>query len=706
MNISPRLLSLVCLGTMLLAAKAETYSYADLVNRLTDLKALATPPPTGEKTSLASSYDRRSRYDATNDRYIDWDANGDAEGTDGDNVVLAEIRGPGCIFRTWTATAKAGHVKIYLDGNTNPAVDFPFTAYFDGSQEPFNRPALVYKTNADGYDNYTPIPFQKTCRIVAEKGWGNYYHFNYTQFPPKTVLPTFHLPLSSADAKALDHANELLYHSGQNPNLVSPTDQVIRQPVMAEPGKTTLIYDGFGSGAITGLRVKFKLPSDIEAKRTLLRQLALRITWDNQSQPAVWSPLGDFFGTPAGTLPFDSFTTGLGKDGYWYSYWYMPFGSHATLSVDNDGAAAVPMDWEITRAQLTQNSDNLLRFHAKWHRDAFLPKRADRKVDWTLLTTRGRGRYVGTQLHVFNARGEWWGEGDEKFFVDGEKFPSTFGTGSEDYFGYAWGNPDLFSKPFHGQAYTEHDISGFRCPTLNGGHISNFRWHISDNLPFQNGFEGALEKYIPNNQSTLYAAVVYWYLDRSGTDPYPIVPVNERVGYCVRPPVYHALNVIEAAELTWLNPTRASSPAAPDRGTAHIYGAGSFQIPNHVASNDSFRRVMIKGFGSKVEFSGLKVEKAGKYNLKARIFKMVQSGIFQFSVDGTPLGSPLDLYASRSIKESALSSDGIVDIGKMELAAGDHSLSIVLVGRNEHANADRFDRFQCCLDYVKLEPVQ
>ena len=74
-----------------------------------------------------------------------------------------------------------------------------------------------------------------------------------------------------------------------------------------------------------------------------------------------------------------------------------------------------------------------------------MPK--DRWPDWIMLRTEGRGRFCGVSLHVWNPRGGWWGEGDEKFFVDGEKFPSTFGTGSEDYFGYAWGCPSLFQKP-------------------------------------------------------------------------------------------------------------------------------------------------------------------------------------------------------------------------------------------------------------------
>ena len=92
-----------------------------------------------------------------------------------------------------------------------------------------------------------------------------------------------------------------------------------------------------------------------------------------------------------------------------------------------------------------------------------------------MLHTQGRGRFVGVELHVWNPRGGWWGEGDEKFYIDGEKFPSTFGTGSEDYFGYAWCNPTEFQNCYHNQT---------RNPN-NRGHISVNRWHITDNLPFQ-----------------------------------------------------------------------------------------------------------------------------------------------------------------------------------------------------------------------------
>ena len=178
-------------------SSAKTLTYRDLFNRLTDLSQLAVLPAAGEQYAQWSSYDRASRYDATTGKYVHWDANADGSGIirkEGDHVVMAEMKGPGCIWRIWSATPEQGHVKIYLDDQPEPAVDMPFKDYFDGKHAPFNFPSLSYNLSAvgsSGQNLYLPIPYQKSCKVVAEKGWGNYFHFGYATYPPGTVVPTF-----------------------------------------------------------------------------------------------------------------------------------------------------------------------------------------------------------------------------------------------------------------------------------------------------------------------------------------------------------------------------------------------------------------------------------------------------------------------------------------------------------------------------------
>jgi hypothetical protein len=157
----------------------RTYTYVDLVRRLTDLQDLAVLPQPGERMAQWSSYDRASRYDAATGKYVRWDANGDGNGfirQEGDQIVMAEMDGPGCLFRIWSAAPKEGHVRIYLDGASEPAVDLPFMGYFDGKNAPFTRAAMVH-TVATGWNNYTPIPYQKSCKNRGGQKLGRVFPF-------------------------------------------------------------------------------------------------------------------------------------------------------------------------------------------------------------------------------------------------------------------------------------------------------------------------------------------------------------------------------------------------------------------------------------------------------------------------------------------------------------------------------------------------
>ena len=114
-------------------AEPVELSHADLVSRMIDLEGLAVLPLPGERGAMCSTYDRKSAYDEATGKYIDWSANGDQSGfirKEGDNKVIAEMEGPGCIWLIHASTANANHVKIYVDGAAEPVVDLPFGQYF------------------------------------------------------------------------------------------------------------------------------------------------------------------------------------------------------------------------------------------------------------------------------------------------------------------------------------------------------------------------------------------------------------------------------------------------------------------------------------------------------------------------------------------------------------------------------------------------
>ncbi len=368
-----------------------------------------------------------------------------------------------------------------------------------------------------------------------------------------------------------------------------------------------------------------------------------------------------------GADKFSSLPVGLTDDGTFYSYWYMPFARKAHVEVGNDGPAPVAMEWEISSAPLTQPVEKLARFHAKWHRDAFLPTRPDRKIDWTLLTTQGRGRFVGTHLHGWSPKPGWWGEGDDKFFVDGEKFPSTFGTGSEDYFGYAWSSAGHFSRPYHNQILNEY----------NAGHFDDNRWHIADSVPFATSFEADIEKYFSNERPTLYAAEVFWYLAADGTDPYPPLPVSDRLGWWKPREVHHEPDAIEAESLLPATGARLQN--------MREYGDGW--------SGDQ-QLIWVAGqTGQTLELT-LPNQTAGQYRVLVGYTKAPDFGIVQANLGGMNVGQPVDLYDGRvSIHEPA-------DLGLMTLPAGKPVLKLTITGKNDKARGTKVG-----VDYFKLVPA-
>jgi len=652
----------------------ERITYIDLINRLTDLEGLATLPIQGEKCAQWSSYDRRSKYNETTDQYIDWSANNDGNGVireENGEFVFAEMDGPGVIWRIWSAKAGSGHVKIYLDGNQKPAVDLPFNQYFNCENEPFTRSALVHQT-AKGLNCYIPIPYQKSCKITAEPGWGVYYHFTYASYPKGTILPTFKRELSFSEAEALDRANEILLNCGASPANRHIGEITEQRSVMVSPGSTKRVIQLEGKRAITALKVKIDLP-EYPQGRDVLRELAFRIYWDGESKPSVWAPLGDFFGTAPGENKYKSLPMGMTEDGF-YCNWYMPFDTRAIIELTNDGCKEREVFFTITHAPLSRPIEELGRFHAKWHRDAFLPNRKDRWPDWTLLTTKGRGRFCGVMLHVWNPKGEWWGEGDEKFFIDGEKFPSTFGTGSEDYFGYAFCCPNLFHNAYHNQTFNSGD---------NCGHISVNRFQIADNVSFQTSFEGTIEKYFNNSVPTLYASTVYWYLAPGGADIYEPVPIEQRIGYCTIPQIYKVNDALEGENLTVIKKTKGN--VRPQK--MHIFGS-EWSGDAQLWWTDAYP-------GDVLDLS-LPIEKTGKYRLKIQLTKAVEYGIIQLYLDGNKLGSPIDLYCDRVIPS------GVQDMGIHELSKGEHKLSVEIIGANQKA----VKNYMFGIDYLLLKEIE
>jgi len=306
--------------TLFLAATVsfaeETITYKDVVSRLTDLERLATPVVVGEKTFASTSHDRGSKYNAKTDIYERWSSNGDGGGSirrEGNAQVMVDLKGAGVLWRTWSARADSGHVKIFIDGNETPIIDKPFKAYFDDFEREY--PGLA-KTLSRGRNEFIPISFSTSCKVIVEKGWGMYFHSTHTIFQEGTKVETF--PGFTPEVKAmLKQASDAWDKRGTNPYSGRSNISTKKETLAINPGKNESISLS-GAGALRVLKVTpLELPQDKIAQEDVLRDLTISIFWDGEKSPSGWSPLGDFFGTSPGPNPFKTLPMGCIDDTFY-----------------------------------------------------------------------------------------------------------------------------------------------------------------------------------------------------------------------------------------------------------------------------------------------------------------------------------------------------------------------------------------------------
>lgn len=254
-----------------------------------------------------------------------------------------------------------------------------------------------------------------------------------------------------------------------------------------KPGETTVIFDAKGAGVINHIWLTFNeaRPNWLEAGGSANpAELVVRMYWDNAAEPAVESPLGDFFAAGFGVRSeIQSYPVLVeGGDGY-NCYWQMPFHKSAKITITNEGLkAARSFYYQTDYTEYKELPENAAYFCAQYRQE--FPEQIGR--DYLIADIEGKGHYIGTVMSVRSRSPAWFGEGDAKFYVDGEQEPSTWGTGTEDYFLCAWGlNKCLF--PFFGCTYMtggEEDL---------GVKYTLYRWHIQDPVRFTQSLRFKIE---------------------------------------------------------------------------------------------------------------------------------------------------------------------------------------------------------------------
>jgi hypothetical protein len=664
--------------------KPSAITTGSLFEEMADMANLARFPSPTYRTIQFSSYDRRSKLPGG----PDWFANADGFGgepipnfekvlraPDANGVgeyLIADVEGPGAVVRLWTA-AISGQIRVYLDDASTPLFE-------GGADEFFRRPydrfgqmkdvdagrfaKTVYQRDA----SYAPIPFARRLRAV----WtGNieeihFYELQVRLYGPGATVATFRPEDIRQYRQTIDKVTAILSDPDNGP---TPASSPKGFEASLKPEEKSTLVRLEGPAAISQLSLQLAAKDLDQA----LRQTLLTITFDEYPWGQVQSPVGDFFGAAPGVNPYQSLPFTVRPDGTMVCRFVMPFERSCRIDLQNVGGQEVSAKGSVQTMAFAWD-ERAMHFRARWRADHDILGSNREVQDLPFLLAQGKGVYVGTSAYLMNPSpvptpyGNWWGEGDEKIFVDGEATPSTFGTGSEDYFNYSWSSPDIFLFPYCGQP--RNDGPG------NRGYVTNYRWHVLDAIPFQSSIRFYMELFCHERTPGMsYARIGYHYARPGVTDAHlaltpkdlRLVPLPENWQPAAR--MGAAKSVFFQAEDVLVDAGGTGSESAP------IWAGGKLLV--WTAQKKGERRSF-----------KIPIAASGKKQIHVAFAMTPYSGRVALSLDDQPLpfgngAVSVDLHdPHRTLLRS-------IDTQPVELRAGDHVLAVEFLGASESANEPR-----------------
>lgn len=436
------------------------------------------------------------------------------------------------------------------------------------------------------------------------------------------------------------------------------------------PGNALVLADIKGAGTIR--RIFIKVNTDDPAH---LRSMLLRFYWDGMRDPCVDCPLGDFFGLGNGRYaPVTSIPIVAGTGRGMTCYFPMPFRKRAHLVLVNEGRgseARVHYQIDYTEGQPAPGAG---LFHAHYSQ-GYLTRTSDH---YMVLHAVGKGKYVGTVLSVVLGENGWFGEGDEKFYVDGEEVASIKGTGLSDYFGCAWGFQKGFNAPYFGTPHAG-DLE-------KGGEFTGYRFHINDPITFEKElfvafehcgerFSGGRKLFDAAVRGDAYFSVAYWYQN----DPhhsYTVIPyVADRISGDLRFTVEgEQLGVVDSSE-------DSVGSMILDGAVLRTFEPGS---P-----------------GDFVTFEARALAN-GRHEISGRFLSSTKCGRYQLSVNGTPVGQVHDFFDNRG--GTGMRHEKIVErvvLGRLKLSVGKVTLRFEAVDKDERSGGFLFG-----IDSLTMRPLE
>jgi len=521
--------SLLVIGIMLLT-QCDTHhgeiTLETLLNEMMDREQLAKFPEPDYTLKQFSSYDRMSRIP----EHYTWFANSDNNyfiRTEYKNerreFVLFDAEGPGAVVRIWTTFYrydKKGTLRFYFDHEPEPRIEGKPIDLISGGK--LVGAPLSFSVSEEtvferlGHNLYLPVPYSKHLKITYESDsivdardgitdnpvitWGGkilYYQINYRTYKPGVKVKTFEMQDLTTYSQTIQ----------ETLNKIKNCDRGFADLELQTETFSKKLYPGWkehitieGEHALRLLQFRLKADNLEQALRSTV------ITASFDGQRTIWAPAGDFFGAGYKIIPAKTWYQEVKSDGTLDVFWIMPFKDSCVVSFINYGEQYVEIEGKIATSQWKWDSRSMY-FGSSWYQSTRMNTREKSDINYTSLN--GQGVFVGDGITLFDYSPTWWGEGDEKVYVDNEKFPSHFGTGTEDYYGYAWSRPEKFIHPFIAQP----EGSG----NLAAGYTVNMRYRTLDAIPFHERLQFDMEMWHPRDTIINHAPVTYWYIKPNGS---------------------------------------------------------------------------------------------------------------------------------------------------------------------------------------------
>jgi len=502
-------------------SKDKVIDLGSLLGEMVNRADLAKYPAGAWTLHHVSSYDRSSVARDKPGWFAnkDWDNYIRKENNNGvAEYVMMDADGPGVITRFWVAghPNKKAHSRFYIDGQRAPFWEADHTGALIGQNTEIGAPLSQRSVDQDylainsgsqpGHNLYAPIPFKHHIKVTYDRAPGEadsgfWYNIDYRIYNSDVNVTSFSAETPSRFAALLHSTNEVF----NNFMAESAETAVIDGEKSAKsivfnliPGASKSIkFQGTGSVRKIFLSLKGGSLNDAVSK------LVFQIEFDGRLTVNV--PAGFFFGCGDQLMKSANWYSKVDTNGTMANYWVMPYHHNATIHLLNKGSEPINGLLKVAAGDWKWDN-NTMYFHAMFKKIENYMTVAQKGRDFNYIDLENKaGVYVGDILQVNKPVGGWWGEGDEKIYIDGSKFPDDFGTGSEDYYGYAWGHPETFNHIFNSQPLSNANFSD------KGGTTVNSRERNLEAIPFKKSLRFDMESWNWFGGPVNYAWACFWY---------------------------------------------------------------------------------------------------------------------------------------------------------------------------------------------------